>query len=89
MFEFANVPVSDYTDPVSGEKVSLRLLHRTSHGTPLRTVQINGRDIDQIAIEEKGTYEEMLKIVEANTRVLSENDFDLTKIKPAEIIIPQ
>jgi len=85
MFEFSSVPIKRYTDPVSGESVQMRAIHRTVSGTG-RTVKVAGRDIDQLVRAEMTTYENMLKFAEANSRKLSEKLFDLGKID--EVVIP-
>lgn len=87
MFEFNSVKLKTYTDPVSGQEVQLRLIHRTVTGTPARTVNTKGRDIDKLTKDELDTYEEMLRLVEANARKFSEKRFDIGQI--AQVIIPQ
>lgn len=86
MFEYASVELRDFTDPVTGDPVTLRLLHRTDHGTPLRTIDVQGRDLDLLARQEMGSYEEMLKLVEANDQVISENLYDLEYVD--EMVVP-
>ncbi|AXR62875.1 hypothetical protein DQM68_19695 (plasmid) [Leptospira mayottensis] len=86
MLEFSNVKPKEYIDPVTGEAVTLRLLHRITIPSDIRIVNSNGRDLDLIALEEKGSYEELMNLCEANTTYLSENRFDITKMN--EVIIP-
>ncbi|EMO53884.1 hypothetical protein [Leptospira noguchii] len=86
MLEFSNVKPKEYIDPVTGEAVTLRLLHPITIPSDIRIVNSNGRDLDLIALEEKGSYEELMNLCEANATYLSENRFDITKMN--EVIIP-
>ncbi|MDI7218857.1 hypothetical protein QMN07_15255 [Leptospira santarosai] len=86
MLEFGNVRPKEYIDPVTGETVTLRLLHRITIPSDIRIVNSNGRDLDHIALEEMGSYEELMNLCEANATYLSENRFDITKMN--EVIIP-
>ncbi|EKR34357.1 hypothetical protein LEP1GSC096_0030 [Leptospira interrogans serovar Hebdomadis str. R499] len=86
MLEFSNVKPKEYIDPVTGEAVTLRLLHRITIPSDIRIVNSNERDLDLIALEEKGSYEELMNLSEANATYLSENRFDITKMN--EVIIP-
>lgn len=80
MFEFVTVDLKTYTDPMTGDQVQLRLIHRTDHGSPAYTVDVKQRDLDKLALDEMATYEEALKLAEANALQLSEHGFDLSKV---------
>ncbi|EMO20766.1 hypothetical protein LEP1GSC168_0059 [Leptospira santarosai str. HAI134] len=41
--------------------------------------------MDHIALEEMGSYEELMNLCEANATYLSENRFDITKMNEVRI----
>lgn len=86
MFEWGSVTPEDFTNPVTGETVTIRLRHKPDPVSIRKTVNVNGREIDQVVRDEMGDYNEIYKLAEANSRVLSESFFDIRRIR--EMVVP-
>lgn len=81
MLEWVNIDVMTFTDPLRGEPVGMKLLLPASGGKATRNIKTVGKDIDLISFEEYADYESIVKIANENSGVLSEKNFDLTKIE--------
>lgn len=55
--------------------------HEFAREAGTRSVNVDGRDMDQIAFDELGTELESLRLTELNAVVLIEHDYDMTRIQ--------
>lgn len=86
MLEFLQVKSALYTDPETGEKIDLRLLHRPSTTFVEKEKVDASIDMDLIAKNNMGDYDDLLRLCEANP-LLSEYDFDSAKL--GKIVVPR
>jgi hypothetical protein len=85
-FEWQSVDPVVFTT-LQGAETLVRLLHEIPDFPNGYEVDLEGRDIDEVAYEELGTELDSLRLVEANAQRLVEYKFDLDKIR--KIKIPQ
>lgn len=80
MFEFVNVPTESFLDTTDGSIVSTKSIHFITKGIVDRQINVNLRDVDLIARDELGDYEEVLKLCEQNAGTFVEYQMDISKI---------
>lgn len=83
MFEWIAVKEVNFIN-ANGKTTSVKLTHEI----PIQTgyeVDCNGKDLDLIAYEELGNEFESLRLMENNSTVLAEYDFNMSKIRKIKI----
>lgn len=80
MFEFTTVPNETFYDTTDGTNVLTKSIHFPVKKNVDRQVNVNLRDLDLIALDELGDYEEFLNLCEQNSGTLVEYQLDITKI---------
>lgn len=86
MLEWSSVPTSNFKNS-SGVLTKVKLRHEFVSSTTFYTIPTQNKDLDLIAYQELGSSAESLRLLEQNARVISEYDFDMTKIKEIQIPI--
>lgn len=85
MNEFMNVVKIPYVDPLTGNIYSLNGIHLKEIQALSKTVQTNGKEIDQITYDEMAINDEMLRLCEFNSGYMMERQFNVDKIKQMDI----
>lgn len=80
MFEFINVPTENFYDTTDGSIVNTKSIHFITQSAIDRQVNVNLRDVDLIALDEMGDYEEVLNLCEQNAATFVEYQMDINKI---------
>lgn len=83
MFEWVQVKEIEFLN-ANGKSTSVKLQHEIPTQTGF-DVDVQGKDLDLIAYEELGNEFESLRLLENNSTILAEYDFDMSKILKIKI----
>jgi hypothetical protein len=77
---FVNVLKETYTDPITKEPIIMRAIHFKKAKRNVRDINFTGKEIDNVALTELGSYERVLDILEHNAQIFTEYVFDTNYI---------
>jgi hypothetical protein len=84
MFEWVKIDTTDFTNP-QGVATKVKLIWENSRTENFYKVNVLNRDLDLIAFDTLGSELESLKLLGQNATLLTEYDFNMSKLSQIEI----